>query len=328
MILKSHEPPHKLLVAESLKKRLPRSHVSYPKVERICYKERAGYYGEKKVDYPLSKLGFKNAICHDLRLPFYQHHFQMDTLLFTPRFLLIIEVKNIPGITSFDQTSNKMIRTYNGVTDYFDDPLIQVQEQQFQLKDGLPFSFAEFPIEHLVVMAHQETILNIDPQLHSHRKKIIPIHVLAQKIRDIYSSYNSDIVSYSELIQLAQKMVDQHEPAMSDLLKQLGIKKEEFLTGVHCPNCGALPMKWSARKWECWSCKSRSRYAHIPALKDYSLLIRKQITRKDFMWFTQLDVERTAKHLLLNENLATEGHTNQLTHVLDYKFPDDFIDLI
>ena len=54
----------------------------------------SGWIGEKRIDYPLSKLDFKKVICHSLRLPYYETYFQIDTLLLTSRFFLIIEIKN------------------------------------------------------------------------------------------------------------------------------------------------------------------------------------------------------------------------------------------
>ncbi|TFB24386.1 NERD domain-containing protein [Filobacillus milosensis] len=329
MIIKNHEPPHKLLVAESLKRRLITQHHFYGKVNEIFLMERAGFFGELKVDYPLSKLNFKHVIAHDLRLPFYQNYFQMDTLLLNPRILLILEVKNLPGIVSFDLTANKMIRTRDGVTDYYDDPVIQVKEQAFQLSEWLEtHGYSNVPIEYLVVMANQETILDIDSSYHEHLEKVVPIYGLSQKIRSIYSSYSTDFITYSNLFNLGQLMVDHHTPAKVDLMKKLGITKENLIRGAFCPKCSAVPMMWKGRRWQCWSCNHRSLTAHLPGLKDYYLLLGDQISKQEFMWFMNLKSDRTAKHLLNKENLIKNGSARGITHELNYNLEKDFNDII
>ena len=58
----------------------------------------AGYYGEKSLDYHLSSLNQeKFDIYPGLRLSIRSQYFQIDSLVITTRFLLIIEIKNLKG---------------------------------------------------------------------------------------------------------------------------------------------------------------------------------------------------------------------------------------
>lgn len=69
----------------------------------------AGYRGEQSLDYYLGFLT-NYFILHDLRLPDRDHHFQLDTLLISPYFILILEVKNISGTLIFDDHFKQLIR--------------------------------------------------------------------------------------------------------------------------------------------------------------------------------------------------------------------------
>ncbi|MDQ7861687.1 nuclease-related domain-containing protein [Peribacillus frigoritolerans] len=53
-------------------------------------------------------------IFHDLRLQDQSRFFQLDTLLISKKYALIIEVKNIAGAIYFDPHFNQLIRTIEG----------------------------------------------------------------------------------------------------------------------------------------------------------------------------------------------------------------------
>ncbi|WP_277674518.1 nuclease-related domain-containing protein, partial [Piscibacillus halophilus] len=59
---------------------------------------RIGDRGERSLDYYIELVSSNDLLVfYDLRLPRGEHHFQMDTVLVTPRFVLLVEVKNISG---------------------------------------------------------------------------------------------------------------------------------------------------------------------------------------------------------------------------------------
>ncbi|WP_397541172.1 nuclease-related domain-containing protein [Rossellomorea aquimaris] len=58
----------------------------------------AGYHGECKVDRQLSTIDDEHMLVHnDLCIPMGESFFQIDTLIFTRNFILILEIKNIAG---------------------------------------------------------------------------------------------------------------------------------------------------------------------------------------------------------------------------------------
>ncbi|RSL35137.1 NERD domain-containing protein [Salibacterium salarium] len=76
-------------------------------------------------------------IFHDLRLRNSLRYFQIDTLILTSSFFLIIEVKNIAGTLSFDPHRYQMVRKANGTAEEFSDPRLQVKRHHLQFEKWL-----------------------------------------------------------------------------------------------------------------------------------------------------------------------------------------------
>ena len=92
--------PIRLKQAEALRNRLSVHHKKVPEIENEIARRRKGFRGEQNLDYHLSFLPdsnnytiFKHSQLKD------RHTFQIDTLLISPYYALIIEVnlaKTIP----------------------------------------------------------------------------------------------------------------------------------------------------------------------------------------------------------------------------------------
>ncbi len=135
MIMKERGIPLAIQTLEALARRLPLYHPSY----EIIKSNKAGLRGEQSLDYYLQELDQESfGIFHDIRLTTSNYPFQMDTLILTNHFALIIEVKNISGTLHFDQKFNQLIRvSQDGREKGFPDPFSQVSQQQKRLQDWL-----------------------------------------------------------------------------------------------------------------------------------------------------------------------------------------------
>lgn len=103
MIVKKRKVPLAIRKLRALTYRLPPNHPKLPLIMNDLKKREAGYKGECSIDFPLSFLEPKSYfIFHDLRLQDQSRFFQLDTLLISKKFALIIEVKNMAGSLYFD----------------------------------------------------------------------------------------------------------------------------------------------------------------------------------------------------------------------------------
>ncbi|WP_052144744.1 nuclease-related domain-containing protein [Halalkalibacter okhensis] len=112
IVKKERKIPLKILKLEALLRRLPAHHSIRNKIEEELKKRKAGYRGEQAIDYHLKTQPIDDGlILHDNRLKQGKDHFfQIDTLIVTTRFFMILEIKNITGTLYFDQEFQQLIR--------------------------------------------------------------------------------------------------------------------------------------------------------------------------------------------------------------------------
>jgi len=138
--------PLRLRQVEALCNRLHPKHPKRLEIEKERSIRRAGYRGELNVDYHLSFLPPKHpyTIIKDFRLK-NLHNFQIDTLLISPYFSLIIEVKNITGNLHIDPHTKQLIQNHE---QNYSNPIEQANRHQKQLREWLANQKVKsFPIE-------------------------------------------------------------------------------------------------------------------------------------------------------------------------------------
>lgn len=132
MILKPCNKSVGILALEALNRRIPELHPKKKYVEEDVRKSLACFKGEMEVNRHLVRLhNPAYRIFHGLRLSeMYEEHFQMDFLLISPSFFLLIEVKNYAGELILERDYPQLIQIKNGVTTAYKDPIIQVIRQK------------------------------------------------------------------------------------------------------------------------------------------------------------------------------------------------------
>ncbi|MFB1082301.1 nuclease-related domain-containing protein [Jeotgalibacillus sp. JSM ZJ347] len=108
-------------------RRLPDHHPSYQKLVKKLNIEDSGLHGENYYDQVASKL--LSSTCLHLKtslLTLFKETFQIDSIIITPNFILISEVKNMVGTLFFDKKGGSLTRILNDQKEYFTCPLFQV----------------------------------------------------------------------------------------------------------------------------------------------------------------------------------------------------------
>lgn len=278
----------------------------------------AGYRGEQSLDYYLGFLSKKRyLIFHDLRLSNSLHFFQIDTLILSPFFILLIEVKNVTGTLYFDNIFHQLIRTVNGKEEGFPNPLLQVKRQRSQLSEWIKNNkFPAVPIETLVVISSPSTIIKASTENKYRFQNVIHRENLISKIESLEEKYKEEKLSEKELRKLSTFLLKQHTPNVPDVLQRFHIPETDLLKGVHCPSCFSIPMRRKGSSWVCLTCNYSSKEAHLAALQDYALLLLSTITNQQLRDFLQLPSRSIATNILISIDLkhsgATRGRTYQL----------------
>lgn len=316
MIAKSRTVPVKLSQTEALLGRLkPPSHPKRPLIEKDLKKRKAGYHGEKSVDYHMSFLTDKKyMILNDLRLPLAPDYFQIDSLLITSCYSLPIEIKNIAGTLTIDPEFNQLIQSYNGVETGYPDPVVQANRQKLFLQkwffnQKLPCP----PIEFLVAFSNPATILKMAP---GHRRlppydKMIHAQNIVSEISKLNTQYTREVIDLKKVKRL---LLHQQKSSYSPILPIYQLTEVDLIKGVQCERCSHIMIRKHGT-WLCQGCSHTSRNAHMMAIEDYFLLIKPSITNKELRNFLQFSSRKTAAEILKSLNLKKTGSTKGTVYI-------------
>ncbi|MCK6258497.1 NERD domain-containing protein [Fictibacillus sp. KIGAM418] len=322
MIVKTRNRPLYIQKLQALLRRLPKNHSKIPFIQETLAKHTAGYRGEHSIDYPLSFLSPQNYyIVHDLRLPHNEYHFQIDTLLISPYYLFILEVKNIAGTLFFDQDFHQLIRTLDDKVEVFPDPILQVKRHKVQLTSWLnKHKLPDIPIETLVVISHPNSQIQTSPPHQQYvRRKVIHRNALPFKINQIEGRYNEAILSIKQLKKITRLLLKQHNSSDSSVMEQFNIHSKDIIKGVHCPECFQIPMERVHGTWLCAQCLHTCKTAHIEALRDYSYLIQSTISNREARDFLKINSNPLASRILQSISTETEGNQRGRTYHLTFE---------
>ncbi|MGM8215488.1 nuclease-related domain-containing protein [Bacillaceae bacterium W0354] len=327
MVIKDHDLPLKLWKLEALSERVLESHISFPEIEEALRIVRAGDRGERSIDYYIDLIDSDDLqVFYDVRLPWREHFFQMDTLLLTAWFILLLEIKNITGEIYFKKEPKQMLRILDGTTESFPDPLLQVYQQKFQLENFINMhGFPQIPIYSLVVFVNRNGILHIDPQDTFHIGKVIPVQEFIFKYRALRNQDHPQVLSERQLDKLSNILLNSHTPYDEDVLARFQLTEKELRNGVICPSCQRFGMIREWGGWLCVTCGAKSNNAHVKALRHYALLKKHLISNGEAREFLGVESREVSKYILSTLDVSKigkgKGMKYDLSSLIDPQFP-------
>ncbi|CAN7149350.1 nuclease-related domain-containing protein [Rossellomorea sp. LjRoot5] len=319
MISKERPFPIKIQKLQVLLLRISENHPKTKFIKENLSKSLAGYNGEKSIDYYLSLLPTKSFyILHDLRLLINGRYFQIDTLLLTSSFALILEVKNIAGSIEFDSIFNQIIQKKNGLEIALPDPIIQTGRQESQFRLWLhEHHFLPIPIRTLIVISNPQTIIRSNDKNVS--QQVIHAALLPQKISQLNDKYQKPILLDKDIRRMIKQIKKLDTPLNPSVLNQYHISREDIINGVVCEICGYLPIDRVHGYWYCPTCKSKSKSAHLKTLEHYDLLFGNEITGRQLKDFIMISSPSLATRILNSVCVESRGKGKGKVHTLPFK---------
>ena len=318
MIIKKRGRPIELYRLEALHRRIPSHHQMKEKVFSDFKKARTGIRGEKEIDFPLKFLDHQNyLILQHLRLPDQNGAFQIDHLILTRKYILILEVKNWYGKVIFGENGQVIRIGDNGIEEGFPNPIPQAKLQQHRLQKWLnSYGLSNIPINFFVVISFPSTIIKSASQEYPIPAQVIHNNQLFFEIPKLDKMYQNPILRSSELLELGQQLKISHTPSTENLLDKYGIEPGELMKGVFCPNCNTVHMLRRKQKWYCRTCQHTSSEAHFSALNDYQWLVGDYITNREARNFLQIDSPDVIRRILNNAGFNHIGDNKGRTYRL------------
>jgi hypothetical protein len=309
--------PKKLIGLNALIPRLHPSHTEIPRIREEFRVRKAGYGGEKHFDKHLLdfKPQYPHAILHDICLKQNGVYFQMDSILITPAFILIIEVKNIAGKIIVKSNPTQFIQeSPTGERKVLKNPIAELDRKQLFLTEWLRQRKIDIPISGLVAFAFtNELILENVPETKIAFTNEVPTYLYSLPV-------HKEIMSKDAIRKLAFELKNNHqEYDPFPLTKLMNISSTDILPGVICPACNSRGMQWRHRKWACQKCNHRGSDYQGAALADWIYLINNRITNRDFRNFMLLNDRQVTKRFLARSGLSHEGKGKGSFYIMNEK---------
>lgn len=321
MIKKERSIPLIILQLEALNRRLIKGHPAKKDIEVELKRRWSGYQGELSINYYLDFLPQKDSfIFHGLRLPNqFDKYFQIDTLILTPSFILIMEIKNLIGELLFDPIHKQLIQISNSGKEVYDDPVLQVKRQEQQLARFLSRQkLPQLPIQSLVIVSHSSALLQFTGRDRYYEDNVIRASFIPDKFEMIRKKHHEKILTMKEMQKIARALLKKDTPHAIDVLSRFHLNYKDLIKGVHCPNCFFIPMHYHRGKWSCQTCGYQSREAYIDSLHDYALLVGLEMTNEQCRDFLAIDSPSICRRLLGNLQLTHHGDNRARVYILTY----------
>lgn len=230
---------------------------------------------------------------------------QLDTIILTKKYLLIIEVKNIIGSLTFQTHKGQVIRTLDGVKTPFECPITQINRHIHSLEQ----LHLALPIFKAIVFSSNRVILENIPlgEPIFFRKNLPPfIHNLNKKEDRISTS------EFNNLIRKIQSM--QHAMQRKPLCERWNIHPDTLIKGFLCKVCRKPLCKVSNKTWKCQQCEGIDRNPIVHNIDDYFLLIKDSISTAECMDFFRLSSSHEAYYMLKKCNLVNINNARKTVY--------------
>jgi len=210
----------------------------------------AGESGEKEVLTYLRESLHKipSYVLHNFhaRIP-NQFAIQIDYLIITHHYILMIEVKNIKGRITFRQNPPQLIRELDGEVLALDCPFSQLDRNLLHFKKLL--GQTQLPIYSMVVWANRSANLEGAPSSSPH--KLLFLKQLPHYLNQLEKLPKQD----AQLASLVKRLKSRATPFyIPYLCERHGITASELIQGLICLYC-YTPMRLHIRTWVCPKCR-------------------------------------------------------------------------
>jgi hypothetical protein len=296
-------------------KRLDEHHIIVPTLTSKKSSLQAGIGGEERVQAALSNHTFPDNFhfFYDLTLSSFCK-FQLDAFLLTPYYGLIFEIKNISGTLKFLDNPPQLIQTKeSGEVIGLDSPAAQVEQYAQYLSHWMAARNLQLPIHRVVVLAYPKQKVERAPA----QTKILFPSLLASYI--ISLPQDRVWLEHDAFHWLSTELVNCHIPYIpSPICETYNLSKSDFVPGGICRVCNHIGMTKKKRRWICPVCGQHDHLAHQPALREWFLLMGREMTNKDCREFLRVD-RKTATRILTSMTLIAKGGCKNRSYTIDFE---------
>lgn len=271
----------------------------FPEAEGDLRKVLAGQAGEQQVRWHWQDMHWEmeHVLFYDFIMQLHGFSYQMDVVIVSRHFILVIEVKNMVGEISFHEARHQFVRRREGGgLEGFRNPLDQARRHARALGQLIG---SAIPIEYAVVFSNVKSILRDVPD----HEPVFHVSGLERYVDGLLSRHPA-CLGREEFDELVQRM----GMLRCGSVYQPAFDRRRMMKGVLCAPCGhRRKMMYRHGKFICMQCSHSCRMPLIEALEDYCLLVGDWMTNEEFRDYTGVQSADSAKRLLQSLHVTSEG---------------------
>ncbi|QOV13493.1 NERD domain-containing protein [Viridibacillus arvi] len=296
----------------------PTHHQAINSIRQDSERILAGYKGELRVDHFVQETHFKLPYFYfpNVELQVSKFRFvQIDSLIITPSYICIFEVKNMRGVLRFHENPYQLVQIVDGEKRIYECPQSQIIRAVSSLKYWLQNNKYEIPIYYKIVMPNTNTFIKKRPK---------KVQLLFNKEISIFLEQLNSLphkLNVEEFRLLCNQLKSQIKPYNTfPLCQKYNLQTENLIPGMIC-TCGAS-IEYSSRRSQCCSnCKAPKQVILEQTMLDWFQLFKPTITNKECRGFLQIEDKFTISRLFKKMNLTPIGNTRSRVHHYDYNQP-------
>lgn len=277
----------------------------------------AGYKGERKVDHLLERMPFPHL--HTI-IPNFQTQskfgtrYQMDTLIITNRYILLLEIKNIRGHIEFHDNPAQIIRTFEGIQEKLSCPIHQLERNKKALEQLIyPLSTA-VPIYSAIVFCHSTAQISSYPKT----TKILyknQVDFFIEKLNTLPEKCTKQ--EFQKLIRVIKSANNNFKKVPLSARYSIDITK--LNKGVFCIECeGPMESLPKSIAFQCSICKKTDANALTNSLLGLFGLIDGELSRQQLRFHLNLQSRTRLTNALTRMGCIKNGSAKAIR----YSLPD------
>lgn len=309
MLIKiTRKEPNLLVALPRLIARLPQN---YPRKDELnlsqqLYKIQAGFSGETKVDryLELLELPKSSIVLTNVHLALSPgHSFQIDTLVLTKQFILLLEIKNMTGNLYFETDPHQLrsIKT-NGEEVITECPITQLEVAKENLRIWLANQGINMDIDGQIILANRNSTVKVAPK----NAPILYLKRLSLYLREKLqgpTKYNlAELKKMSEVIE--SNRLDYNPYPLCDYYN---ISPHLLKRGQLCSQCNSSMVYQNHKLQFCQNCQLSVLNNYREAIQDWFILINSTMSNRQCRSFLQLKNKDDAYYALKSINLNQKG---------------------
>ncbi|MBO0586076.1 nuclease-related domain-containing protein [Sporosarcina sp. E16_8] len=282
------------------------------------YRIGAGYSGECNVDSYIGRTNFPHLtkVFSDVHLRISSSFtFQIDTLIITERFALIIEVKNLKDTVRFVQNPPHLVQELeSGNEVIIDCPIFQIETNKSNLNEWFQQRGIPLKTISLFVLANPNTkVKDVPHDFPIIYKKQLPYYL--QNLQPIET-----VLSIAQIQDITRKIYsEQQQFNPFPLCSYYHISSTDLRTGLLCHNCNEKLLRKNRETWLCPGCSKDSIDPINEGIQDWLMLVKSSINNEECRNFLRLKDKHAAYYALKKSPLIKKGESSATFYIAGMK---------